>query len=330
MDVSLGLYPDAPTTDLIETVRQAERLRFATAWVADSHLLWREPYVLLGALAQATQHIRLATCVTNPLTRHPSVTASAFATLSELTLGRAVLGISVGDSALATLDQRPATRSELTRCVRQIRRLLGGRTIEPTAHANAQLSYRSAFPVPIYIAASAPRMLRLAGAIADGVILMNGVDPALLDAANALVDEGAVANERDPATIRRVVWAACHVSPDQPERSIAACKYNVARMILRDLPGTIDERTRAIAAQVRSHYDYAQHGRSDADFAHLIPDDLVTRFTFAGTPDAVTNTIHALAKHSVDEVALAIPHQCDAGDRDQVLMRVGERLSSQA
>lgn len=322
MQISLGLYPDTPATELVATAVLAEQLGYARLWVADSHLLWREPYVLLGAMAQATRRIALATCVTNPLTRAPSVTASAFATLAELSAGRALLGISIGDSALKTLGQRPATRASLSQCITDIRSLLAGESVTYSAHGVARLGYASTHHVPIYIAASGPRMLRLAGAIGDGVVLMNGVDTTLVNAANALVDEGAAAAGRPPSAIRRVVWAACHASVESPKRSLAACKYNVARTILRDLPGPLDARTRAIAEQVRARYDYAQHGNAQASFAALIPDDLVARFTFAGTPEAVTSTIAALQHIGIDEVALAIPRDAGSADRNQVLRLV--------
>jgi 5,10-methylenetetrahydromethanopterin reductase len=256
------------------------------------------------------------------VTRHPSVTAAAFATLAELSGGRALLGISIGDSALKTLGKGLATRANLCECIEQVRALLAGESIEYGNNIEARLAYASAHRVPIYIAASGPRMLRLAGALGDGVVLMNGVDVTLVSAANALVDEGARQAGRQPSAIRRVVWAACHTSSESPERSIQACRYNVARTILRNLPGPLDARTRAIAEQVRACYDYAQHGSTDAEFATLIPDDLVARFTFAGTPEHVTQAIVALQKIGIDEVALAIPRNAAGADRNQVLQGV--------
>ena len=84
MRVSLGLYPDVAAGDVVRTGVLAEALGYHGVWLADSHLLWREPYMILGALAARTRTIRLATAVTNPLTRHPTVTASAFCTLAGL------------------------------------------------------------------------------------------------------------------------------------------------------------------------------------------------------------------------------------------------------
>jgi len=152
-----------------------------------------------------------------------------------------------------------------------------------------------------------------------GVILMNGVAPDLIQAASELVAAGAVEAGRDPGAVQRVVWAACHASDDNPEESLAAVKYNVARAILRGIPGPIDAATRAVAEMVRERYDYAQHGSVDADFAALIPDDLVPRFAFAGTPQAVSAQLDALRDIGVEEVALAIPAVPDNAARNAVL-----------
>lgn len=326
MDISLGLYPDAPASDLLATVRLAEASGFACVWIADSHLLWREPHVLLGAAAVQTQRVRLATCVTNPLTRHPTVTAAAFVTLAEISAGRVVLGISVGDSALRTMGMKPASMAELSRCIRDLRALLTGHRVTLAHGGEAALGYGGDSPIPIAVAASGPKMLHLAGTIADVVVLMNGVAPDLIQAASALVDAGAKEAGRGPGTVRRVVWAACHVSEDEPGRSIAMCRYNVARAIQRTLPGVDDVRTLQVAEQVRAHYDYAQHGNANAGFAELIPDDLVPRFTFAGTPDAVRTQVHELATIGIHEVALAIPLDPDSRGRDRVVTRVARSL----
>ena len=89
MKISLGIYPNRSPAEIIVTGRLADDLGFSTLWMLDSHLLFREVYTLLGALAVSTKRIRLGTGVTNPLTRHPTVTASAIATLDALSAGRA-------------------------------------------------------------------------------------------------------------------------------------------------------------------------------------------------------------------------------------------------
>src|SRR4051812_49398405 len=93
--ISLGIYPNETPANITASAKLADGMGYSTLWVLDSHFLSQEVYTLLGALAVSTTRIRLGTAVTNPLTRHPTVTAAAFSTLAELSGGRASLGISV-------------------------------------------------------------------------------------------------------------------------------------------------------------------------------------------------------------------------------------------
>jgi len=297
--ISLGIYPNETPADIIASAKLADEMGYSTLWVLDSHLLFHEVYTLLGALAVSTTRIRLGTAVTNPVTRHPTVTAAAFSTLSELSGGRASLGISVGDSALKSLHLAAAKMSVLAQTVTICRQLLDGQAVSLGEGKTAQLHHVGP-PVPIYVAATGPRMLELAGRIADGVILMNGIAPELIRAAIAIVGEGERAAGRETGSVKIAVWAACH-----PSRQ--AVKFNVARAILRSIPGEADDLTRQVAAKVKQAYDFRQHGSAEADFARLIPDEIVTRFAFAGEYAAIGQQVKALQACGVDEVVLAIP-----------------------
>lgn len=340
MKISIGLYPDQPPAALLATGKLVDDLGFHTLWVADSHLLWREVYTVLGALAATTTRVRLATAVTNPLTRHPSVTAAAFVTLSELSGGRAVMGLSVGDSALRSMGLEIATMARLEETVAHFRDLFAGReamlgdvagragnakgggsdapAASPEKAGRARMSYGPA-DVPIYIAATGPKMLELSGRIADGVILMNGVAPDLITKAIELVRAGERKAGRPAGSTKIVVWSACHPSA-------GAVKYNVARAILRNIPGADDPLTRKTAEAVRKAYDYAQHGSAGADFAELIPDALLPRYVFTGREADIKAQVAALAPLGVDEVALAIPEAKGVASRDEVIRAIGPAL----
>jgi 5,10-methylenetetrahydromethanopterin reductase len=309
--VSLGVYPNGPAAEIIASVKLAEDLGFHTLWMLDSHLLFREVYTLLGALAARTQRIRLGTAVTNPLTRHPTVTASAFATLSELSGGRATLGISVGDSALKAMNLDIARMATLEDAVVKCRALLRGEEVSFAEAQRAKLRH-IAPEVPIYVAATGPKMLSLAGRIADGVILMNGVAPDFITAASAIVREGERQAGRADRSTRLAVWAACH--PD-----VSAVRFNVARAILREIPGPRDDATQRVAEKVRETYDYDEHGASEARFASLVPTELVRRYAFSGSPSEVKEQIDALSELGVDEVILAIPVGPGLAARDEVM-----------
>src|SRR5919198_1692940 len=126
----VGCSPGESARQTLATARLAEELGFDVFWVADSHILWREVYSLLGALAVATRRIALGPGVTHPFVRHPSVTASAIATLQELAPGRVRLGLGVGDSGPANLGLRKASLKELEHTVLGVRRLLSGEAMD--------------------------------------------------------------------------------------------------------------------------------------------------------------------------------------------------------
>ena len=248
------------------------------------------------------------------------MTAAAFSTLAELSEGRASLGISVGDSALKSMNLEVAKMSVLAETVALCRKLLGGETVSFGEGKTAQLHHVGP-RVPIYVAATGPKMLELAGRIADGVILMNGIAPELIREAVRIVREGERAAAREEGSVKIAVWAACHPSHQ-------AVKFNVARAILRNIPGQVDDLTRRVAATVKQAYDFRQHGSAQADFARLIPDEIVTRFAFSGEPPAIMRQVEALEPCGVDEVVLAIPVAPDITPRDVIMRELGPMIVS--
>src|SRR3970040_604818 len=130
MDFGFTLKPENDLGRTVDLTRHAEGNGFTYGWIFDSHVLWREPYVPLTLMAQATTHMRLGTCVTNPATREPSVTASALAVLDEVSGGRMDLGIGRGDSARRVLGKSPTTMATLEEAIVVIKALVEGRAVE--------------------------------------------------------------------------------------------------------------------------------------------------------------------------------------------------------
>ena len=94
-------------------VRRAEALGWDAAFQPDSQLRRRDTYVLMAAAARVTERILLATLLSNPVNRHPTVTASSIATVDELAPGRTLLGWGVGDTAVRLAGLKPARVHEL-------------------------------------------------------------------------------------------------------------------------------------------------------------------------------------------------------------------------
>ncbi|MQA01083.1 MAG: LLM class flavin-dependent oxidoreductase [Dehalococcoidia bacterium] len=202
MPVAFGLNRfDFATPDRFAVdVARAEALGWDYAFVPDSQLRRHDTYVLLSFAAKATSTIRLGPLLTNPVTRHASVTASSISTVDAVSEGRAILGLGVGDTAVRLAGLRPARVATLEAATSTIRAYLSGESLEVGAARPASLPF--ARPVPVWVAAAGPRTLRAAGRTADGVFLRVGTHPENLRAAVAAVREGAAEAGRDPATVR--------------------------------------------------------------------------------------------------------------------------------
>jgi len=232
----------------------AESVGFEHLWVADSPAIWRELWTTLGAVAARTRRMRLGSAVTTGVTRHPAVTASAALGLAELTGGRFDLGLGNGDSSLLTTGGTPQSLRDFRESVETLRRLLDGE-----AARAVRIGWAAGPRVPIYVAASGPRMLDLAGALADGVIMMVGVADTMVRAAIDRVHAGARAAGRKPEDVDVVVWTACAVSDAAPQAAVVAVKATVARTLMRRLPRAISAAHRATVERIRAAYDYTWH-----------------------------------------------------------------------
>ncbi len=131
MALSFGVtvLPDPPATRLVELLQLAESHGFEYGWTYDSHLLWQESFPLLTLAAQATSTMKLGHCVTNPGTREPTVLASGYATLHDISDGRMVMGIGRGDSARRTIGQQPVKVAEFERRLAMIKDFMNGREV---------------------------------------------------------------------------------------------------------------------------------------------------------------------------------------------------------
>ena len=209
MDFGFTLKPDHDIGRLVALTRQAEAAGFTYGWLFDNHMSFREVYPLLTLMAVNTTHMRLGTCVTNPATRDPSVTASALATLDEISGGRMDLGIGRGDSSVRSVGKPPTTMKTLEQAVTLIRDLVEGRT---TAHDGSEMAlpWTGAWRLPAWIAGYGPMALALTGRIADGLILQLA-DPDLIRWMVGLMQASARQAGRDPALIKVQAAAPAHV-----------------------------------------------------------------------------------------------------------------------
>src|SRR5205814_1718479 len=165
MDFGFTLKPDHSLERVASFARLAESAGFTYGWLFDSHVLWKEPYVLLTLMAQNTKRMRLGTCVTNPATREPTVTASVLAVLQELSGGRMDLGIGRGDSARRVLGKKPTDLATLEEATNVIRDLCEGREVVYEG-TTLRFDWTGKQRLPVWIAGYGPKALELTGRIA--------------------------------------------------------------------------------------------------------------------------------------------------------------------
>jgi len=317
MRFGFTLKPDLSIERLLKLTRQAEAGGFQYGWIFDSHILWKEPYPLLTLMAANTRSLRLGTCVTNPAVRDITVTASLFATLNLISGGRMDLGIGRGDSSRRVLGQKPVSWSQLEQAVKTFRDLTSGREIDYHGQPT-RLTWTDGAP-PVWVAGYGPKVLQMAGRVADGIILQFA-DPDLIAWCVGFVRDGAREAGRDFKKIEIMAAAPSWVSNDvkaarEHVRWFPALVSNhvvdlVSKYKPEDLPPALTSYVRN-----RGDYDYLHHCEVDSDNKSFVTDDVVDRFCLLGPAEAQIQKLKALAAAGVTQFNLYLM----SGDEEEQL-----------
>ena len=301
----VGLFPTEPVGALCDYVKLSESLGYDNVWFGDSQNIWRESSTVMGAAAVGTEKIVFGTGVTNAVTRHPSVLASTWATLAEFTNGRVALGIGTGDSSLRTMGLRPQKLAELERSITDLRTLFRGEAVaESSSGAEFHLNYvTEPMNIPIYIAASAPKILQMSGRIADGVIVLVGTAPHFIEAALQTIEAGAKESGRTLDDIHIVLWTPTAIAEDRTEARDLV-RAHVSRVAIRPLPAKVDPALGKAIDRIRDSYNYYEHMNTEAAHADLVPDELVDLFALAGTPDECAQRLKEIESVGVNQVSI--------------------------
>ena len=229
--IDLRVPPCKPLPQVADFVKQCEDAGFSGVGILDSQLLERDCFVAMAAAVQATGHINVASAVTNPATRHPSVVASAAQTVGELAPGRVQIWIGRGYSSTATIGIPPATVRQMRQSVMQMKELMSGDMVN-FGNANSRMRHGGeAPPPPVYIAATGPRIMKVTGEVADGALLMTGIHPGAVAEAREIVADGARAAGRNPDDIETIFTATTIIKDDLQEAREIARPLAVARLM---------------------------------------------------------------------------------------------------
>jgi probable F420-dependent oxidoreductase len=285
-EFAFTLKPDMTPEHIVALTKQAEGDGFNYGWIFDSHVLWQEPYPLLTLMAANTRKMRLGTCVTNPVVRDVTVTASLLATLNQISNGRMDCGIGRGDSSRRVMGKKPTTLENLEETVRTIRDLTGGKQITYEDHP-IQMRWANKGIPPIWVAGYGPKALRCAGRVGDGVILQFA-DPDLIKWCLGFVKEGAREAGRDFSKMKVMSATAVWVSSDK----------KVAREHVRWFPALVSNHVVDLVSRYkpeelppeltgyirdRKGYNYLHHAEVGSSNAEFVTDEVVDRFCIVGT-----------------------------------------------
>ncbi len=324
MDFGFTLKPENDIGRTLDLTRRAEANGFIHGWLFDSHVLWREPYVLLTLMAQATERMRLGTCVTNPATREPSVTASALAVLDELSHGRMDLGIGRGDSARRVLGKPPTTMKTLEEAIGVIRDLVEGRavTFEGT---ELVLPWTGKWKLPVWVAGYGPMALAMTGRVADGLILQLA-DPDLIGWFVSQLREAEAAAGRPAGSVRVQSAAPAHVGPREVGRErtrwFPALVSNHVLDLVNKYPR--EQLPEALTGYVtdRAGYDYHHHAEVGSSNAAFVGDEVTDRFCVLGDAAEHLAKLQQLADAGVDQFNIYLMN----GDEEQQLEIYGREI----
>lgn len=302
MRIGVRVPPCVPLPELVTFVQEVERLGFDDVWFPDSQLLWRDAFATAAAAAAGTSMIGLGTAVTNVVTRHPSVVAGAARTVAELAPGRFVLGVGVGNSSVVPAGLAPSTRAGLRAGLRTIRSLLAGEEVD---FGGVRSRLRDPVTVPLHLAASGPRNLRLAGEVADGAILLSGVAPEPLAAARRQVAAG--------GSVPITVSAFCRVTDSLPldARELKPVCLSIAANGGAAFLASAGVQVRVPERLPRLHPDllHAESWDSTVRACESVVDDetaelFARRFCLYGTAGEIAARLTELARSGVSAVLL--------------------------
>ena len=310
MPLSFGVtvLPDPPYQRMIELMQLAERHGFEYAWTYDSHVLWQESMPTLALAADQTSKIKLGHMVTNPGTREPTVLASAYATLHDISNGRMIMGIGRGDSARRYIGQQPVKVAEFEAALAMIKPFMNGKEVNWN-EKDLQLKWvRPELPeIEMHVAGYGPKALAVAGRQGDGVIIQLA-DPDIIQWIMATARQAAEEAGRDPAALKCIVSAPSHISDDLADareqvRWFPAMVSNHVKDLI-DRYGTDGSTVpKALTDYVlaRKFYDYNEHSRVGAKHGGFVTDEICDRFCVIGTVDQCKQKLRELEEIGVDQ-----------------------------
>ena len=300
LQLSVSYDGSDPPETLLSVARTADAAGAANIWIA-THLFFREPIACAAATLAASRQMGAVLMAMSPYTVNPIYAAMAAATLDELFPGRIQLCFGMG--APRELEAAGIVAEQPVRTLREAfavaRTLLNGETIDfqgQRYRVSGRRLATGARPVPLWLAASGPQMLQLAGETADGIIISAGTSPQFIDWCLEHVRTGETRSRR---SIRKAALVLCSVDDDE-----RAANDRVRRRLAYVLRGEHHARNLQLAG---SRLDQAELSRAFAAedwnlVDALVTDDIVHRHCASGTPSQMLEMAARYRNAGLDEI----------------------------
>ena len=332
MRPSLGvlLFADHSLDALGRLGRRCEELGYASLWYTDVRF-GRECYLGLASIAARTERILLGPGVSDPYTRHPAVTAAAIATFDEMCQGRAQLGLGVGGQGFRELGiERPLPVAALRETVRMVRALLRGERVDSAGKvvslANGRLTFTPLRDrVPIYFATHGAQVAKLAGELADGVLIANTVHPGMLSFYIDRVEQGLAKGGRTMADFDLGLRMEACVSADS-EAAFSVMRRRMAARLIGQYPywdylDTLGVEMPAAFCRIAARKDEALAGEA----APFMPREVVLSTVLAGDAEQVARQLAGVLRPEVGSITVR-PHCVEGESVGEVIRAFAEEV----
>ena len=332
MKVQILLQAGLPAVTVAQLGSLAENFGVDTLW-ASSFPGHRDPFLSLSILARDSQRMRLGVVPISPFEMHPMRISDALLTLNEMCGGRASLLVGgLGRSVMRVTGLEPTRRvTAVSECVEILKSAARGDLVEYTGDIYRLLGYQASWTADalpsIYVGATGPSMLKMAGRVADGV-MMSDVPLSRMPEVLGNVRLGIEGAERDESDFRFNNFFAWHIKPDRKESIAEARRELVWRGILQKWH-TSPFLGEADSEFVESNWGaflqaFLQQTQVIEGIPEHIVEALVANLTFSGGLDAIDGVIEHLKGFEaagLDEITLKVH-----GDADEAIRIIGERL----
>ncbi len=308
MRIGVGLAPYSPTRETVALAKRTEEAGADFVWISD-HYRYRHMYPVLAEIAGATKKAVIGPGVTNPYLSHPAVIAAAMATLSEISGGRAALGISTGDQY--TLEAMGVEQKHPAIAIREafdiITGLFSGESVDYSGKVfsckGARLNFKPPSSIPVYIGGRSPLVLKLAGSVASGV-LINAAHASDVKECIEYVNSGAKDSGRDLKDVDVAVYAITSIDSDEEQARERV--RTVAALLAASMPVESLERHGASVKDVDKVREILASGGIQS-VGEAVSNEMIDAFTISGTMENLFSRVKEFEKLGVTQMILSSP-----------------------